>query len=265
MKPPYVVRRQFVSTSLGPLLLLEKEHPTGVFLPRHDHEEGNFTLILSGGNRETVQGRDHDCGPGTLLVKPGDAHHENRYGDRPTRSFVAAWLDNRQSAAAPRGIRFRERGLAVDAAWRMYAEFLNPSVDAALIYEGLLWEVLTESPSTTRRQPPSWLRQVHNRVVEEYRRGLSLQTLAREASVNPEHLSRAFRAYYGIQLGHYVQRLRTEWVANALRSSPRSLAQIAQEAGFCDQSHLNRVFGRAVGISPGRFRRERRATRSREV
>jgi AraC-like DNA-binding protein len=29
---------------------------------------------------------------------------------------------------------------------------------------------------------------------------------------------------------------------------------IAQEAGFADQSHLNSIFRREMGVTPGRFR-----------
>ena len=36
-----------------------------------------------------------------------------------------------------------------------------------------------------------------------------------------------------------------------------SLAQIATQAGFCDQSHMNRAFRRIVGRTPGKIRAAR--------
>ena len=261
MAVQYVTRRQLVSTSFGPLLLLEKEHPSGTVLARHDHPEENFTLILEGGMHELAQGRDFTCGPGSLLVKSGDAWHVNRYGDGVTRSFVAAWYDNRHFECVPRGIRFQDRGPAARIASRMYAEFTDPDADSPVVYEGLLWEVLVGSPSTSGRRPPTWLRRVHDRVVEEYRAGISIQSLARDASIHPEHLSRAFRSYYGIQIAHYARRLRLEWAANALRTSDRPLTEIAHAAGFSDQSHLTRCFRNAIGTTPARYRRDNRRFR----
>jgi AraC-like DNA-binding protein len=42
-----------------------------------------------------------------------------------------------------------------------------------------------------------------------------------------------------------------------------SLAGIAEVAGFCDQSHLNRAFRRRFGVSPGNFRRMFQASKTR--
>ncbi len=39
---------------------------------------------------------------------------------------------------------------------------------------------------------------------------------------------------------------------------PRSIAEIALECGFSDQSHLTRVFAQTVGVPPGYWRREYR-------
>jgi AraC family transcriptional regulator len=47
--------------------------------------------------------------------------------------------------------------------------------------------------------------------------------------------------------------LRLEWAAARL-SEERSLAQIALEAGFADQSHFTRAFRRHFGVTPGRYR-----------
>ena len=47
--------------------------------------------------------------------------------------------------------------------------------------------------------------------------------------------------------------------ARALRETNQSCAYIAHEAGFCDQSHLSRVFARSLGSSPRDWRRRNRA------
>ena len=38
------------------------------------------------------------------------------------------------------------------------------------------------------------------------------------------------------------------------RSATGTLAEVAVQCGFCDQSQLSRTFMRQVGITPGRFR-----------
>jgi len=48
--------------------------------------------------------------------------------------------------------------------------------------------------------------------------------------------------------------LRTAHARQELENTHRPIAEIAQEAGFYDESHLGRVFRRRFGISPGAFR-----------
>jgi AraC family transcriptional regulator len=55
-----------------------------------------------------------------------------------------------------------------------------------------------------------------------------------------------------------VRRLRVEAACGQLAEGDRTLAEIAQEAGFCDQSHFHRVFRRQVGMTPAAFRRASR-------
>jgi len=45
-----------------------------------------------------------------------------------------------------------------------------------------------------------------------------------------------------------------ERATTLLRSTHQSLALIAQEAGFADQSHLSSIFRREMGVTPGQFR-----------
>jgi AraC-like DNA-binding protein len=75
--------------------------------------------------------------------------------------------------------------------------------------------------------------------------------------VHPAHLSRAFRRHEGRTPTALIQRRRVEHVWRRLcRPGAPSLADIALEAGFSDQSHCTRVFKRLVGIPPGALRRE---------
>jgi AraC family transcriptional regulator len=50
------------------------------------------------------------------------------------------------------------------------------------------------------------------------------------------------------------------WASEQLTLAKRSLANVAVEAGFCDQSHFNRTFKRFTGMAPGQYRS--RITRS---
>jgi AraC family transcriptional regulator len=57
----------------------------------------------------------------------------------------------------------------------------------------------------------------------------------------------------------WVRSFRVQRAKELLERSPHSLALVAYECGFSDQSHMTRVFSAAVGITPGAWRRNRRS------
>ena len=90
-------------------------------------------------------------------------------------------------------------------------------------------------------------------------RRFDLRALAASAGVHPTHLARTFRRFHGRSLGDYVTGLRIQRACRALGESDDTLAAIASETGFTDQSHFTRSFRDAVGTTPARYRRAHRA------
>ena len=89
---------------------------------------------------------------------------------------------------------------------------------------------------------------------------LALAELAREAGMSVRHFSRAFSTTFGVPPHQYVLRQRVER-ARALVSQGVPLAEVAQQAGFSDQSQFSRTFRRFTGCSPTQFRSRARLDR----
>jgi AraC family transcriptional regulator len=106
------------------------------------------------------------------------------------------------------------------------------------------------------RTPPRWLVSAHDAALDRCTENLTLATLARDAGVHPTHFARAFRAAYHCSLGEFVRRARIERACEQLGRGDVSLARVANELGFYDQSHFARTFKRAVGITPSQFVRQ---------
>lgn len=94
-------------------------------------------------------------------------------------------------------------------------------------------------------------------IEARVREPLRLVELAAELDIQPAHLSRTFRRVYGVTLSAYVLRRRVELACAALADGDISLAQLAHEVGFADQSHLCPSFRRVTGLTPGAWRRHR--------
>ncbi len=88
--------------------------------------------------------------------------------------------------------------------------------------------------------------------------GISLQAMADAAGLSPFHFSRMFKAATGASPHQYVLRRRIEVGAEMLLSRDESIAAIALELGFTDQSHFTMHFKRIHGVGPAGYRRQYR-------
>ena len=86
-------------------------------------------------------------------------------------------------------------------------------------------------------------------------RDICLADIAKECRLSLGHFSRAFKITFGEPPHRYMLARRIENAKHLLRNTRLALAAVAAHSGFADQSHMTRVFTRALGASPGQWRR----------
>ena len=74
----------------------------------------------------------------------------------------------------------------------------------------------------------------------------------------------SFKKRYGITVNTYLTSLRLERAKGLLDEGRSSIAEVAAECGFSDQSYFSKVFSAVVGISPSEYREERKRANSGE-
>lgn len=82
----------------------------------------------------------------------------------------------------------------------------------------------------------------------------SLQTVAAEVGLSTFHFARQFKRATGIAPHQYLIQQRIQRAKELLVHSLASVAEVAQQVGFCDQSHFARHFRRTFGMTPKTFR-----------
>lgn len=84
---------------------------------------------------------------------------------------------------------------------------------------------------------------------------ISLAELATECRLSRSYFARAFKKSTGESPHRWLLGQRVETAKHMLLHSETPLSEIALAVGFSDQSHLTKVFARAVGATPGAWRR----------
>ncbi len=126
-----------------------------------------------------------------------------------------------------------------------------------LIVELLSLLLLDITRSQTEKHPGHQkMAQVRQYLNEHYTEKFSLDALSEEFFISKFHLSREFRALYGITLNQYVIARRITLAKKLLRFSDYTLEEIAESCGFYDASYLNRQFKKSEGIRASDFRKK---------
>jgi AraC-like DNA-binding protein len=85
---------------------------------------------------------------------------------------------------------------------------------------------------------------------------LRVEDLASAFAYSPSHLSDLFRKETGESLRQYIVRYRLWLAETQLKLGTLTIAQIADELGFVDGCHLNKLFKKRYQLTPTEYRRQ---------
>lgn len=233
-------------------------HTGAMELAEHRHDWPCLAVHLLGRYRERNEaGETAIDGPAVVLHGMGESHAERFEAcgaEVLILSFDPDWLG--EGGWAPRLRRTRAwSGGGIGVLGRSLADlWLHPSTGEARLRRAtaaFLHEALTADPPPQ----PGWLPEVMGWI----RSPAAARTpdIARRLGLHPAWLARAYRASVGEGLRDTQRRVRAEQAIALLRTSDLPLAEIALEAGFCDQSHMNRALRALAGRTPAEIRAER--------
>ncbi|WP_299613899.1 AraC family transcriptional regulator [uncultured Tateyamaria sp.] len=95
-------------------------------------------------------------------------------------------------------------------------------------------------------------------VLDRLDENLTAQEIGHIRDVSPFRLMRLFKNEMGISLHQFVLQNRVAYVRYQLKHSDTPLVDLAYDAGFSSQSHMNASYTKIMGISPGRHRKQLR-------
>jgi AraC-like DNA-binding protein len=112
---------------------------------------------------------------------------------------------------------------------------------------------------TMRSEREARLRRVLEYVSQHCHESVSQPDVARAAGMSTSSFRAFFKETTGWGFGDYLRDLRLERAARLLRETTESMAGVAQQTGFADQSHLTRLFKAKHGVAPLHYRKQHTA------
>jgi len=90
-------------------------------------------------------------------------------------------------------------------------------------------------------------------LMENYREKLTLEKLGKQFNLNPFYLQKQFKRYIGQSPTEYLIYLRMTKAKELLRSTNKSISQIASLVGFDNLGYFTRRFKQQEGITPREY------------
>jgi AraC family transcriptional regulator len=237
--------------------------PDAVWLKgvRHSHQSTHMIFVLDGPYVLSAGGQERTLPPRSLIFVPAGTTHQN-YPQKRTKVLTVSISDAQVERASdyiqlPEAESDFRHGEIGQLATRLEAECGGWHNASPLTAAGLCLELLGAAATRTavrERKPPRWLQTAKELLHDTCCETVSIAEVANAAGVHPIHLCRTFRRFFHCTPGDYLRQCRIEKAASLLRFGHRSIAQVACESGFGDQSQLSKAFRRKLGITPAEFR-----------
>lgn len=239
---------------------------------KHAHDCYTIGVNAAGCGIFDCRGEQHAAAPGMLnLIAPGEAH-TGRAGAVGLWVYLDFYIDVElmnsftEQADVVRSPRFRSASVwDPDLARRLLRSFSSMAErsSARLERESLLISALRRlisrhalacrSEESTQRCEPKATTRIRDYLRAHYAEEIPVAALAALVGRSPYSLIRAFQRETGLPPHCYQNTLRVGAAQKLIRQGA-PLVEVAAACGFCDQSHMNRVFQRTLGSTPGRYR-----------
>lgn len=261
--------------------------------PVHRHHYFELLYIMEGTGTHTINGNHYQYQQGNLyLLTPDDTHtfkiisptrcciidftkglfskRHRRETDRAeiTEFFVSMEyiFHNHQNLEGHIKMDAREAVLTDNMLMQLVREKEQSRIYSGIITQNIVFLLLNLIARLIQENIAGELKQTGTKgIIHEltthiqqhiYQKDLlRIESLARQFHKTPDHLNRYFKKQTGLTLKTYISRYKLNLVETRLRYSNLTISEIADEMGFTDESHLNKVFKKTFNKTAKAYRK----------
>lgn len=247
---------------IGPFLFVDHDYPQLAERASHSHPWLHLAIVRQGFYSRKLARRSANYKAGSLSFLQTNEGHTDSYaaGSKCLHVVIPSDVERKLTRVFSPQLTADEIPPSVSArcAVALQREFRYPDSDSPMVVEALLLDLISRYGNVIRERSsarPSWLGLLLDYLDDTFEQEWSLDNIAAEVGVHPVYLCRSFSEQFDCTLGEYIRKLRMLRGWQLLTIGNSSLAEVASQSGFADQSHFTRLFKKQFGLTPGEYRR----------
>jgi len=263
--------------------LVKEEHFLGFDVPWHLHPEFELTLLMQGGGTKNIGDHISEIHDQELILLGPNLPH-SWFGSEtlepaslskqiviqfPYDFLGANFFENHAFARirdllqrSYRGLLFHdpEKSDLINGVTKMLqlSDF-DRTVELLKILNILAqskkFEILSSMgySSQLNRSESARLNAIYGFILDHFKTGLDLQTVATFASMTPQAFSRYFRERTRRTFISFLNEVRIGYACRLISEKKMSISQICYECGYTNLSNFNRQFKKIKAMTPSHF------------
>ncbi|HLG38838.1 MAG TPA: AraC family transcriptional regulator, partial [Chitinophagaceae bacterium] len=229
-------------------------YPPRLYMAPHTDKLSRISIILDGELREYSGSKEVTAKAGSLVIKPNHAVHENIFGDKPVKSLSISFHDDLLLTNSFNKWQWINHPKVNVLGIKLWAEMrLVKSEKAMMNCLDDFFSALALLKYDTEGKPVFWQEQLKELLEKELSEPENIQMLSQKLSLHRVYMARAFKKKYGVSPVEFRKYIRVAAALLDLSLTSKSLASVAYDAGFSDQSHMNREVKYHTGSTPAAF------------
>jgi|MGYP003700568337 AraC family transcriptional regulator len=232
--------------------LKTRRYEAGERHPTHRDRHSRLSFLLQGAFAEDSTNGAIAARPGDLLYKGEEVPHETRFG--ADGALIASVelpdgfsCDTRMWRLKREPNVFRESICLLESASHGSSAGVAGSILSLLSY--------LDQGALHGGTPQRWILRLKEELESVGLNEINITDRAKHAGIHPVHASRQFRRHFGLSITEHARLHSVRRAVALIAQGKKSLKDIAVQAGFYDQSHMNRMFNRVTGRTPQSFRK----------
>ena len=100
------------------------------------------------------------------------------------------------------------------------------------------------------------VKEIHKMLISDLQKRPTIEELSKKYLINTATLKDTFKGIYGQPIGTYMKEYRIKQAAILLRQTQATIAEIANQVGYENQSKFATAFRDVVKIAPAEYRKQ---------